>query len=451
MKKELPELPELPDEGSWELQEGDQIVQLLKQIAAAARSAYPNDPRIPSWITVLRGLDGVTDLLLGAFRNGAYLDLLPILLEIFSDEEKQQIRGILLEWLSKEVGPEQKGAQIMAVSGLQFFPDDPEVERALILLLDKESEPFAREAVVNALGNIGGPAAVPVLIQHLQRTDEKRSVRWKSAEALGRIAEPSALPTLLYMAESEPDWYLRWSVMGSLEHYDDPKSRDALVKRLREDEDGMVKSWAIRSLAARGVMTDEVKALIVDALSHKNEAARFRAAEALAKEGFHDSKAVPKLVEILENDSHEHVKVQAARTLAALKDPSVVPKLEQVISTAKPEQTDLRRETAKALYQFAPERALPHLREDLNREDPQHQMQGLITVSQSRARELIPDILKFVGDQRVGIAPPRQGWSSVTLHQGAIETLKRLGDLELTGSESRAQIEAMLRQKGLLK
>ena len=84
---------------------------------------------------------------------------------------------------------------------------------ALIARLESETNPAVRRAVVDALGRLGDPSAVPVLIEALERRMDAPplDVIW----ALGALEDSRALDVLTRLRASD-DTYVRWNVDQAL-------------------------------------------------------------------------------------------------------------------------------------------------------------------------------------------------------------------------------------------
>ena len=75
-------------------------------------------------------------------------------------------------------------------------------------------DPMVRLGVVEALGDIGDPSAVPPLVQLLSG-EKSRDVRWAITLALGNTGDPAAIPPLV-QALRDPDKYVRFGTAMAL-------------------------------------------------------------------------------------------------------------------------------------------------------------------------------------------------------------------------------------------
>ena len=164
-----------------------------------------------------------------------------------------------------------------------------EYERAERVLLAHahDKQPAMRETVAHILGIIGSPSATSVLIDAL--SDATPSVRLQAAKALGRVGDAEAVPVLL--------------------------------KALR-GADEQLSSQIFASLVRLG-------SLAVPALISKSKSSsahiRWNCARALGE--IHDRRALPVLVDALQDDDHS-VAWMAAKGLAQFGKESLQPVLE---------------------------------------------------------------------------------------------------------------------------
>jgi len=169
-----------------------------------------------------------------------------------------------------------------------------------------------RVAAAKALSEKVGPedaAAVEPLSRALKDQDE--SIRIYAVKALGRIGDPEALPIIIE-ATRDPSSYVRYEAVMVLDLFPDPRSIDALRKSLR-DESSHVRYAACQSLGdlkAAGTFHH-----LIFALKDESSYVRSSAALALAKLG--DSSAVPALEQNL-TDPNEWVRNSAALALHEL-------------------------------------------------------------------------------------------------------------------------------------
>jgi HEAT repeat protein len=130
-----------------------------------------------------------------------------------------------------------------SVKKLSERRDVPGLIRAL-----KKRDPAVQYEAVEALGNIGDPAATDALMDALTG-DQYSGIRWKAAEALGKIGAPAVPP--LIGALRNPDEDIRWKAAVVLGEIGDARAVGPLVVLLG-DEDRFVRSRAAYALGEIG-------------------------------------------------------------------------------------------------------------------------------------------------------------------------------------------------------
>ena len=164
--------------------------------------------------------------------------------------------------------------RVLSSANVQKMKDDRNV-RGLVMAL-KHKDPAVAYEAVEALGEIGDPAAVGPLIDALYG-DKYSGIRWKAAEALTRIGK-EAVPYLVGALEN-PDEDVRWKAAIALGEIGDERAIDPLI-RLLGDEDRFVRS---RAAYALGIMGEPVIGPLADALNDENADLRWGAVMALGR------------------------------------------------------------------------------------------------------------------------------------------------------------------------
>jgi HEAT repeat protein len=169
--------------------------------------------------------------------------------------------------------------------------DIPGLIRAL-----SNRDPAVQYEAVEALGNIGDPAATDALMDALTG-DQYSGIRWKAAEALGKIGAPAVPP--LIQALKNPDADIRWKAAIVLGEIGDARAVGPLVVLLG-DEDRFVRSRAAYALGLIGppAVIDLRNALM-------NGSVEVRSAAAAALGPIPDPGAVEALVQDLDDPSDE--------------------------------------------------------------------------------------------------------------------------------------------------
>jgi len=120
-----------------------------------------------------------------------------------------------------------------------------------------EGDNLSARYAAKAVGMIGDRSISSVLVQLLKSED--KFVACESALALGRLAETKAVPDLIALLE-EPNGNLRFAAAEALGHILDPTAREALQRRLNDDDEGVRAKarWALsclKKVGARAIAT----------------------------------------------------------------------------------------------------------------------------------------------------------------------------------------------------
>ena len=156
---------------------------------------------------------------------------------------------------SDEPRKRARGADVLAQLGEtadhpeNSFPEESFNIVAALAESEKHIEPLS--SAVHALGHIGDPRAIPLLVRY--STHPKAEIRFAVACACGSFAnEPQIVPILLELMR-DPDEDVRdWATfgLGSLGTTDTPEIRDAFAERLKDSFADVVDE-ALAGLAQR--------------------------------------------------------------------------------------------------------------------------------------------------------------------------------------------------------
>jgi HEAT repeat protein len=143
-------------------------------------------------------------------------------------------------------------------------------------LAQHEKEPLPLLAAIHALGHIGNPLALPLVIQNCSHEDA--NVRFAVACALGKFAdEPRAVQGLIALMGDRDEHVRDWATfgLGVLGDADSSEIRAALLKRT-DDPNPDVREEAIVALANR----KELRAIptLIAELNHRTVSDRLREA-----------------------------------------------------------------------------------------------------------------------------------------------------------------------------
>jgi HEAT repeat protein len=183
-----------------------------------------------------------------------------------------------------------------------------------------DSDPKTQMETHQALKD-GGRSALPVLVEVL-RKDDRAEARWRAADLLGQIG-PEA-------RESSP-------------------AMAALVAALR-DRDPYVRTVAATALASIGPAGPDALPPLRDML---NDGERVPALRALARYGAEAAPAIPRAIELLDDDDSE-VRWNAARTLGKI-GPAAREAVPALVAALKDDDALVREHAAEALGDIGPD------------------------------------------------------------------------------------------------
>ncbi|MCL4181053.1 MAG: HEAT repeat domain-containing protein [Verrucomicrobia bacterium] len=128
---------------------------------------------------------------------------------------KKWVCFFLARTLGQLADPQSAGFLIatLAESPAEAATGRPDPLGPGVLFLHNELTPCWRAAVAWALGRMGDPRAVPVLLEIVGDLDNATDTRHAAAEALGRIAHPASLPALRQLALDYPEFSTRRALL----------------------------------------------------------------------------------------------------------------------------------------------------------------------------------------------------------------------------------------------
>ena len=144
------------------------------------------------------------------------------------------------EWCSSDNPLKRaRGADVLAqLGGTVDHPSNnfPEERFSIVsTLVQREKDPLLLLAAVHALGHIGNPLAVPLVIAHCLHPSA--DVRFAVACALGNLAnDPRGVDTLLALMQDVDEDVRDWATfgLGALGDLDSEEIRDALWDRMSD-------------------------------------------------------------------------------------------------------------------------------------------------------------------------------------------------------------------------
>jgi HEAT repeat protein len=208
-----------------------------------------------------------------------------------------------------------------------------------VLISELEDTDPGRSATERLGQNLGSIISTPgegldsPRIMAIRAAEQTRSDRYYAAFYLGELRDSAAVPALV-KATKEPGPINQMAAM-SLGKIGDANAIPALYRMLNAfPEQGL---WAGYGLAKLGV-AEGLDVVTGTALSETRWTERRHAVDLLALIG--DRKAVPTLLKVLKEDEHVNVRVSAARSLGALKDPAALPGLTEALSDTEVTQVN---------------------------------------------------------------------------------------------------------------
>ncbi len=271
--------------------------------------------------------------------------------------------GIPLDVLLNLLADEDPGYRIRAARSLGVRAEKSALEPMLALLRRPEEPAAVKEALLVALGGIGGPLAREALIANLTR-ESRDELRAAAARALGKagVGSADAQRALMKATGAGEPLLMRAAAVEALGNF----PSDTVVQRLseiaRSASSDTLQARAIQALGAtrNRAATRTLLRLLETARSDRRRALVIDAMARVA-----DPAARPALLELIETAQHPGLKVRATVALASLSGnaaaPALVPLLAHPIAT-------IRYVATEALTERGDARAAPALRELYRRE-----------------------------------------------------------------------------------
>jgi HEAT repeat protein len=229
----------------------------------------------------------------------------------------------------------------------------------------------------------GSPNSFDELVRWLSYLSPKKK-RWLAARLLREYGKPAVEP--LCKALKDPDNNVRKAAAESLGHIGDARAVEPLVGALRAIDDGVRKA-AAEALSKIGTPAVEP---LCETLRSSWRMARVEAAKTLGKIG--DARAVPPLLDALDDDWQAALRLAALQALGELKDARAV---QPLIKRLKDKDVEIRKSAAASLGKIQDPQTVSEVTESLC---------GALSDKSSRVRlaaaEALGRILKDSGDER---------------------------------------------------
>jgi len=163
------------------------------------------------------------------------------------------------------------------------------IEALLRMAVNREQP--GRPHIIRALGAHAAKSATPLLLQILQEPSEDKFVRCQAAEAVGRIGgSPKIMPILLAMLQA-PEEEVRSGALSGLGALRDPRSLGAIVEQLDS------RNLRYIAIMAMGELGDaRACELLIPMLGSGDLSTSIHAAIAIGNLGCHD--ALPSLIRL---------------------------------------------------------------------------------------------------------------------------------------------------------
>jgi aminopeptidase N len=192
------------------------------------------------------------------------------------------------------------GVRDMAADALGHFANAGAAKQ-LLDALDSNGQPFVRNHIVAALGEIKDQPKIITRLQTIAREDTSYRARANALQSLARLKAPDALSTLTAAVQAEsPDDILRNAALRSLGFLGDDKGVAVVRQWAAPGRDIETREVAIASLARLDKSNKEVTAEIAKCLMESHYPIRYAAIYSLGSRG--DASAVPALEALLKRD-----------------------------------------------------------------------------------------------------------------------------------------------------
>jgi cyclophilin family peptidyl-prolyl cis-trans isomerase/HEAT repeat protein len=264
------------------------------------------------------------------------------------EDQRVTGEGKLFEYLA-EGSPLVQRRVIEAIGRIQ----DPEDAPRLFPLLSGTNRELAHEAMF-ALGQLGNPAAVEPLLKSRRNIPEESQL---IAEALGKLGGEAAIGALVEMLR-DFNGPVRAEAALALSRCKDPTAANALLLAVY-DPDDKVARYAIYALEKQDVLPRSCSS-VQSCLENEDPAVRAVAARTLGK--LKCNAATDALIHCLDDDD-VHVVVNAARALGELQAKSAVNALGRVLTSHSSHHA--RAQAAMALESIADKNARDALSQGL--------------------------------------------------------------------------------------
>jgi aminopeptidase N len=211
-----------------------------------------------------------------------------------NDEEAVAALGTALNtdkaWGLRDIAADALGRIANATAGKQ-----------LLDALDANVQPYVRNHIVAALGNIKDQPKIAAKLSAIASDDASYRARANALQSLGKLKAPNALAVLTAAINADsPDDFLRNAALRSLGYVDDDKGVPLLREWATPGKAIETRQAAIASLGRLEKGNKEITAQIAGYLRETHYPIRYAAIYALGSRG--DASAIPALQALLKSD-----------------------------------------------------------------------------------------------------------------------------------------------------
>jgi aminopeptidase N len=178
---------------------------------------------------------------------------------------------------------------------------NPAAGKQLLSGLDANTQPYVRNHIVGALGNIKDDPTVVAKLLSISSEDSSFRSRATALQSLGKLKAATALPALMDAAKGDsPDDFLRNAALRSLGYLGDDRGVPLLREWSAPGKAIETREAAIASLGRLEKGNKEITAQIASYLTETHYPIRYAAIRALGSRG--DPSAIPALQSLLKRD-----------------------------------------------------------------------------------------------------------------------------------------------------
>ncbi|NIM06410.1 MAG: hypothetical protein GTN65_12565, partial [Armatimonadetes bacterium] len=284
-----------------------------------------------------------------------------------------------------------------------------------------------RRKVLRALGELGDPRAIPILIQEMQSSEER--IRGMAQSALCKIGAPAADAVIDFLDHPDPE--LRQAALWMLAGIGVPSGAEQRVFACLDDINPEVQSWAAWTMfhmdpdAAAPVLLDHLASAPKSA-DEPYQKQRTSLAQSLAYLG--DPRAIDPLTAILTDpDEDKSVRGFAVRGLISLEAPGLEEVLAEIL-TDPGQPKGLQIDAIRKLHLLPGDPGTLLLKVLKNIPDPEVGRMAAYQLGRLKDRRAVQPLMEAVRTHRNAEEHSKEEW----LVKAAIHALGEIGDSTAT-------------------